>query len=291
MKTIIAIISILCSSLALAATMSEMEFTQYFTTRAAEEITDTEFRIVRPLQVASKDMNGRELTTFLGNAYAQYSSSPDNLQPVIDSQIRAIKTQGEAFVSKTAESILPVVKPSDYLASIKRQLVQAGLGDKEIPLVYERINDDLCIVYMLDSENSMRAVSRKDMEEMKVNEQEIRAIAIRNMDAYFDKKGLKIQRLENTGHAKIYHVSLDENYEASILLLRKYWNKRNFDVAGRIVVFVPARNMVLVTGSGDEEGVRIAGYLANSVYREFGYAISPRGYVYEAGSWEALPRD
>jgi hypothetical protein len=65
-------------------------------------------------------------------------------------------------------------------------------------------------------------------------------------------------------------VLLDENYEASILLIDEYWTRKNFDVAGDIVVFVPARNVVMVTGSEDEEGLRIASIVAQNGYDELG---------------------
>jgi len=286
MKKIAAIFCIFISSLSFASQMSERDFTQYFTNRASEVLKDVQFRVLRPLQLNSKDVNGYELTVFLDNAYAQYRSGPDNLRSIVDSHIQSIRSQREVLASKTGKSIFAVVKPADYLATVKRQLSQAGLADKEVPLVFDRINDDLYVFYVFDSDNGMRMITKKDLVESKMDEKTIRAVAVQNLTAYFDKKGVNIRRLEKAGSAKVYVVSLDENYEASILLLSKYWNKKTFDVSGEIVAFVPARNMVLVTGSSDVEGMRIAKYLANNAFKEFGYAISPNGYSYEPGSWK-----
>ncbi|HPT48741.1 MAG TPA: DUF1444 family protein [Accumulibacter sp.] len=286
MKKVAAIFCIFVSSLSFASQMLESDFTQYFTNRASEVLKDVQFRVLRPLQVNSKDVNGYELTIFLDNAYAQYRSVPDNLRSIVDSHIQSIRSQRDLLGAKTAKSIFGVVKPADYLITVRRQLTQAGLGDKELPLVFERVNDELYVFYVFDSDNGIRMITKKDLAEIKVAETTIRSIATQNLSTYFDKKGVTIRPLDKIGNAKVYLVSLDENYEASILLLSKYWNKQTFDVRGQLVAFVPARNMVLVTGAGDSEGMRIAGYLASSAFKEAGYAISPKGFVNEAGSWK-----
>jgi uncharacterized protein YtpQ (UPF0354 family) len=286
MKKIAVVALFLYSTLSLAAHMTETEFTRYFVDRAAVALKDVQFQIVRPLQVKSKAVGGYELTALLSNAYAQYTSSPESLIFIIDSQVQSIKSQRELLRSKTAKSIFAVAKPADYLEVVKRQLTQAGLGDKEIPLVFERMNDELYVFYVFDSDNGMRLITKKDLTEIKVDEAAIRSIATQNLSAYFDRNGLKVRRLEKIGNAKVYVATLDENYEASILLLTKYWNQRTFDVQGQMVAFVPARNMVLVTGTRDAEGMRVAEYLASSAFKEVGYAISPKGFVNEAGSWK-----
>ncbi|MFC5476370.1 DUF1444 family protein [Paraherbaspirillum soli] len=287
MKRLFSVLFSLVTSLAFAASMTEDEFTQQFTRQAKAALKEVQFNIVRPLQINSKDVNGYELTVFLDNAYAQYMSSPAKLQFIIESQINSIKSQRQVLASKAVNSIFAVVKPADYLATVKKQLSQAGLGDKEIPLVFDKINDDLYVFYVFDTESGMRMITKKDLAENRIDEKTIRLVATQNLAAYFEKKGVNIRRLDQAGSAKVYMVSLDENYEASVILLNKYWNKKTFDVSGSLVAFVPARNVVVVTGSGESEGLRIAAYLANTGYKELGYAISPKGFLYEAGSWKS----
>ncbi len=72
----------------------------------------------------------------------------------------------------------------------------AGLGDKEIPLVFERICDELYVFYVFDSDNGMRMITKKDLAEIKVDEATIRSIATQNLGTYFDKKGLRIRRIQ-----------------------------------------------------------------------------------------------
>ena len=285
MKKLIAFVLSLAASVAIAGVMSEKEFTAAFVKQATAEIKDAQIRIVEPLRFTVKYKDGAVATAFLGNAYAQYTSSPETLPDIFGSQIASLKAQAQTLGPQPNSSIFAVIKPADYIATMNQQLKQAKAGDAH-PIVTEPINEDLFAVYVFDTEESMRLVMKSDLAERKLEEKELRAIAVKNLSGYFDAKKVSIVRVEDVGDAKIFLVALDENYEASILLLDQYWNRKSFDVTGELVVFVPARNVVIVTGSEDKEGLRIARYLAEKGYRELGYSVSPHGYRYDAGSWK-----
>jgi len=287
LKKIIVFCLIVVATKVWAAPLNQTDFTRHFLDQAKLTLKDVEFTFVRPLQVNSKNVNGFELTVFLDNSYTQYLSSPDNLKNVIGSHLVSIRTSHELLASGTGKSIFPVIKPADYLATVKKQLQQAGIGNNEVPLVYRKFNDDLYVFYVFDSTNGVRMVTKKDMVEIKVDESAIHQIALKNLAEYFEQKALQVKRLDKIPNAKIYTVTIDQFYEASSLLLSKYWTSQVFDVRGEIVVFVPARNTVVVTGSNDKEGMRIATYLAETGFRELGYAISPKAYRYDNGSWKA----
>ena len=289
MKKCIAFLLCFVASVALAAVMSEWEFTAAFVKQARAELKGAEIKVVEPLHFTVKYQDGAESTAFLGNAYAQYRSSPENLPDIFASQIRSLKAQAQKFAPQPNTSIFAVIKPADYIATMNRQLKKANATDAH-PIVTERLNEDLFVVYVFDTAESMRLVMTSDLAEKKLEVKELRSIAVKNLSEYFDAHKVSIVRVEDVGDAKIFLVALDENYEASILLLDQYWNRKNFDVAGELVAFVPARNVVIVTGSEDKEGLRIARYLAEKGYKELGYSVSPHGYQYDAGSWKRFER-
>lgn len=185
---------------------------------------------------------------------------------------------------KSKDSIFAVIKPADYVATVAAQSAKAG-ANREISFIVENLNEDLRVLYVLDTESSMQMLTKEGVKQTGVAESALRSVAVKNLEKYFSDKHVQMERLKRTGTGTIYLVSLDQNYEASILLLDDYWNKKNFDVAGDIVAFVPARNVVIVTGSEDKEGLRIASEVAQNGYAEFGYAISPHGYRRGAGGW------
>jgi len=50
-------------------------------------------------------------------------------------------------------------------------------------------------------------------------------------------------------------LTMGGNYESSLILL-DIWKKDNFPVDGDIVIGVPARDLIFVTGSNDKENIQ-----------------------------------
>lgn len=284
MKRLVAFLFSCIAVAALAAGISERAFTDAFVQQARAAISDMEIIVEGPLQLTTKAKDGTVGTLFLTNAYAQYTANPDALQNIFGNQIAALKGTIVAFDDYSSSSIFAVIKPADYVSTVAAQRAKADVS-QEISLVVETLNEDLRVLYVLDTEASMQMLTKDGVKKAGLEEAALRPVAVKNLRKYFSEKPVKIERLEQTGKAAIYQVLLDENYEASILLIDDYWNKKTFDVAGDIVVFVPARNVVIVTGSEDKEGLRLASYVAKSGYDELGYAISPHGYRRAAGGW------
>ena len=289
LKKIFAVIIFITFSNTYGATLDQNEFTNHFLKQAKATLKDTEFSYVRPLQIYSKNVNGFELNVFLDNSYAQYVSSPNNLQQITNSHLESIKSSQELLANGNGKSIFAVIKSNSYLTAVQKQLQQAGLGDKDIPFVYRKLNDDLLVFYVFDATNGVRMITKKDLSGIGVDEKSIDQIALSNLSKHFENKKPQIKRLGNFENAKIYTVAIDQFYESSSLLIKQYWTSKNFDVQGDIVTFVPSRDLVIVTGSQDKEGLRIAAYLAQKAFNELGYAISPNGYLFENGAWRAIP--
>lgn len=75
-------------------------------------------------------------------------------------------------------------------------------------------------------------------------------------------------------------------HEASLILLSSLWTKENFDVDGDIVAIIPNRDILIVTGSNNKQGISKLKEMANDFYQTGNYSISPflfkwNGYKFE----------
>ena len=262
--------------------MNEQAFTNYFCSQLKEKLNE-KAQVIEPLQIKIEDSDGWEYTSFLGNAYSQYISQPASLVQVINNQLRTIKARKNTEIEKG--KIFAVIKPVFYLEEVRKQLVQIGATDNGMQIVYKEINLDLLAFYVVDTETGMRSLMENDLSELDIAEENLHAIALSNLEKYFAYMGVTSNRIENIGNAKVYHVTIDDNYEASTILLNNYWIKDNFDIDGDFVVFIPARNVLLVTGSEDIEGLQIGNQIAKEGFSELAYHISPRGYILQNTSW------
>lgn len=265
----------------LAACATPVIDEQAFSARYAELVSasfDVEVAVVAPLEVQVMRSGGETSTSYLDNAYSEYLADPAMLDAVL---ARFVNAAGEMLTKDTAgaiENLFPVIKGRGYLDEV-REIMRNAEGvatDTPFPLYYEPLNEDLVVLYAFDSEASIRFASSEDIESLGVSDKALQVRAVDNLLASLPDIGRE-------GDAGLSLVVADGNYEASLLLYDELWSRDVFRVVGDIVVFVPARDVLLVTGSEDAAGLARARALIES--NEFAYAISPHAYLRTADGW------
>ncbi|HIC47597.1 MAG TPA: DUF1444 family protein [Methylophaga aminisulfidivorans] len=287
-KLIIFSILICLNTLAQSSTLSKSEFTKEFLKEISSEIKESKFVVISDLKIHTNDIAGYELNIFLDNAYDAYNSGQRSLTEVFNDQIKSIKNQQSAYSDNNIKSIFPVLKPKTYLEIAKKQLRDSGYDKETLPFYVETLNDDMYVLYVFDTPESMRFVSPEDVEKLNIDTSLIRSIASKNLDNYYHKIGAQLQLLDTKGNGTVYMFAADENYEASALVSSLFFEQASNALKGDFVVFTPARNLVLLVAPQDTLGLQIASKLAFQGYSELGYSISPYGYKKVNGNWKRL---
>lgn len=287
-RKIFAILALSCAAQLSAAPLSDSEFTEHFLQQAQAALSVFEFAATGPLQLTSKEANGQALDIFLEASYAAYLNAPDELERIVDERLARLVAAHALQARTAATPILAVIKPANYLTAARKDRRRADAGNPDLAPVHRKLNDDLLVFYVFAGPKGPQLLTRKDLTELGADDEALHQLAVSNLSRHFEQKRARIIRLEKATNASIYTLTLDRFHEASSLLVPHYWSNRHFAVSGDIVAFVPARSTVVVTGSADPEGMRIARYLAEESYKEFGHAISPRGYRFDRGQWVAL---
>jgi uncharacterized protein YtpQ (UPF0354 family) len=265
--------------------MTKKEFTKNFMKALQVEMPEMQFTTISDLHLSAKTSDKDELEIFLNNHYTRYLSAQATFKSICNDEINSIKNKEMLFVDKSLESILPILKPKDYIDTVKAQLKQTNYKEKEFPFYYEKLNDDIFIVYVFDLPDSMQFVSSKDIKKYHI-EKDIRTIASKNLEKYYKASKAKVEKIDTGKDGDLYVFSADQTYEASLLLANVFLNQQDIPLKGDLVVFLPARNTVLFAGSKDEAGLHIASAIAKQGFSELAYAISPYGYVYVDGKWK-----
>lgn len=202
--------------------------------------------LVTNLQFVERDLlsfqkpGGGEMHTYLQNLWIAYSRNPESRAEVIEQYLRGL---GSAIAPKqetTREQIIPLIKDSEYLAA---------LDDKAV-VISEHLAGDLFIVYAVDWPDHTASLSQSEFEKLGLSMGELRQLAVGNL------KGL-LPGIECHGDGRSYLMATaGGNYEASTLLLDSFWDQVREDVDGDLVATVPARDVLLFTGSGSAEGLK-----------------------------------
>ena len=255
------------------ATLTPKSFTSEFADRLRQTCPDWKIIIEDDLQLRIENSDGEELHAFLENAFDTYKLDPSQkefvLQNYVTSTVDNFST-GNEIASKS--QIVPIVKDRGWLTETKQTVLESGV--EEAPEhVMEELNEELVILYAQDTPTNILYLTPEGLEEVGIEQSELRSIAIDNLKSI-------ISQVELIGDNGLYIVTAGGDYDASLLLFDSIWSSDQLAVKGEIVVAIPARDLLLVTGSEDSEGIQKVKDIVNESYSESPYRLTTKLFVY-----------
>jgi uncharacterized protein YtpQ (UPF0354 family) len=166
--------------------------------------------------------------------------------------------------------IVPVIKTQRWLDGVRQELTTP----EKQPLT-EPYNSELIVAYAEDLPSSIRYLNGHDDvgDRAKLHE-----LALSNLHRMLSKIEMR------PGADGIYFIEAGGDYEASLLLADYIWTSGQFDVDGDIVVAVPAKNALFVTGSRNRAGLKKLRAIAAEVAAA-PYGLTPALFVYRGGKF------
>jgi uncharacterized protein YtpQ (UPF0354 family) len=182
---------------------------------------------------------------------------------VFTASIAGAETRAE-FESR----IIPVVKSRAWLEQRRKDIKAAG-ADQE--MLAESFSGDLIVVYAQDQEKAIRYMTPREYSGSKT---QLRALAVENLL----HRVPKFERI--IFNAELSTVSAGDDYTSGLLLADNIWSSSDFrDVPGDVVVAIPARDGILVTGSRSKT-LKNFRALAAEFYAKGPYSVSEQLFVY-----------
>ena len=144
---------------------------------------------------------------------------------------------------------------------------------------YEKLNDVLYILYAIDTPSSIKFIPKEGIANLDVKEEELRDLSMSNlMNA--------IESLQIKGNpSTISMIVADGTYEASFLIYDALWTKENFPVKGDIVVYVPSRDVVIVTGSEDTDSIETVKGIVHNPENQWPHSVTKTGFIRKDEKW------
>jgi uncharacterized protein YtpQ (UPF0354 family) len=269
----------LCCGCSQSGIVTPREFTREFAEALRRAGPGLKVAIVKDLELTVTSADGRESTSFLDNAYDVYRQDSKAKADVIQRFVTAgLETIGAIRDGVDRSRIVPLIKDRPWLEETRRALLSRGA--KEVPEhVYEDFSPDLIILYAEDSPKNIRYVGPKDLELAKIERSELRALACENLKRLLPK-------IERHGTNGLYMVAAGGDYEASLLLLDSIWSSGQMDVEGDIVVAIPTRDLLLVTGSQNPQGIEKVKQMVKEASTSGSYRLTQKLFAYRNGKFE-----
>jgi uncharacterized protein YtpQ (UPF0354 family) len=170
--------------------------------------------------------------------YKEYEARP----AAIDSAIQhCVDATGLLAVNIDLANVVPVIKSAKYLD-----------GHQPFPLVNERYNDQLMILYAENGKEGFSYLTTGVFEGMQMSKDSLRDVAVKN---FYTAALPKIKKV-NSPSGKGYLFTTESQYLASMILFPQLWMKEYVDVKGDILVAIPYPDLLYVTGTEDAEGMK-----------------------------------
>jgi uncharacterized protein YtpQ (UPF0354 family) len=227
------------------------------------------------LQFVVRYGNGASATSDLGKAYTTYEREPAHLDDIVQAQVSALMEAGgdaNGLSKLDRTRIVPVIKDRLWFEATARR------GREQTPpleLVAEPLNADLVVVYAENHLGALRILSSRDDVGDRTR---LREAALTNLSRILPKIEIR------PGADGVLLITAGGEFDASLLLADNLWSGGQVKVDGDIVVAVPAKDVLIATGSHNAPGLgRLRAAAAKFAAGPNGLTSAP--FVYRDGKF------
>jgi uncharacterized protein YtpQ (UPF0354 family) len=258
--------------------LSPQAFTQEFALALTKAMPSSTVAVRGEFELSVKDMKGAERTLFLSNAYKDYVRDPARFDEIVGTLVAAMRQSDKASAKLDPAHIVPVIKDRPWLIDLNRTLKAQGHAQEHLA---DDFNNELVIVHAEDDPTRMRYLTSD--EDVGVSRSELRRRAVDNLRRILPK-------IEMQGDDHVLMITAGGDYEASLLLIDEIWSGGQVKVNGDIVVAIPARDVLLVTGSHDRSGLKRVREAAAKLLAQGPYGLTDALFVYRSGRFTKFGR-
>ena len=264
--SVVAICAAICAEM-----LTPPAFTQEFARALARTRPSAKVSVAGDLKLTIKETDGLVRNIQLNNAYNEYKLDPQRFDDLVAtfSAIFSQSASKEAGLDRTR--IIPVIKDRQWLDELHNTLKAKGVAQQHLA---DRFNDELVIVYAQDDPNRMRYLTTQ--EDFGLSREELRSLAVANL-----KRVLPKIEMGRVGDVAL--MSAGGNYVASLLLIDDIWSSGQIQVNGDIVVAIPTRDTLLVTGSRSRSGLKLVRELTAKFKAQGPYELTDTLFRYRDG--------
>jgi len=214
---------------------------------------------------------------FLRNAYDEYCAAPASARHAVVLQYAKDaneRTVSAATLDSVRARLLPIVREGLYFENVATTVaLEHDAGSWSLP--HRAIGGVMHEGVAIDSEGSIQPVTTRDLDKWSARFEDLRPVAIANLRLRSGEAFLSPQ-------AGVYVSPWRDNYDASRILLVDV--VRRLDVHGAPVAMVPSRDVLIITGDQDLEGLAKAADLAEETLAK-PRAMNALALRLEADSW------
>lgn len=254
--------------------LSAAQFTEIVADAARATLPGAQVEILDSLKLNVSAETG-DCVCHLDNAWQECRSNETTRVEVVTRHLHTMESAFQSAAHKHVvdiNKIVPMLKSILWIDECKRQ----GLS-----IYHEQLAADVYVVYAEDGADQFAFVNEETFQSFGLSPVQLRRKSLANLAA-------RLPEPERHGEGPLYMLVAGGTYEASLLLVDDVWENQDPAVDGRMVVAVPARDLVLFTGENATEAVQQMETIVDDIHSDGNYLISRTTFVREGNQWLPL---
>jgi uncharacterized protein YtpQ (UPF0354 family) len=237
---------VLAAGVAHADTLAPRAFTEHVARAAMAAMPSATVAVNGDLQFTVRYPSGASATADLAKAYQSYQQEPQHLDDLVQAQVAALMAaggDGNGLPQLDRARIIPLIEDRQWFEQAQRR------GREQTPpqqLLGEPLNNELAVVYAENRRGALRILSTRDDVGDRTR---LRDVALGNLSRLLPKIEIR------PGADGVLLISAGGEFDASLLLADNLWSGGQIRVDGDIVVAVPAKDVLIATGSHNPPGL------------------------------------
>jgi uncharacterized protein YtpQ (UPF0354 family) len=216
-----------------------------------------ELQYEEPDTLSLKTAEGTEHKLYLENLWILSREDLTEGREVIERYVFVVSGFGKE-VEATRDAVVPLVKDQTYIDFLRK--------GTSVPI--EHLAADLWIVYAVDRDTNITALSEKEMIALELSREDLRDLTTENLRNI-------LPPVECHGEGPWFLLVAGGDYVASLLLLDSIWEFATNQVKGDVVAVAPTRDVVLFTGADSVEGLAAIRQRATELVSTSDHVVSP----------------
>lgn len=268
------------NAIASAERLTAAEFTQQLRDGIAAALPETAVESDGKLKLVINKSVGEPRRLNLENSYLRYLHEQLTLDAAISEIAVAYGEMSRTNYAIETTRLVPVVKTNEWLVSSGTAARAMAEG---VPLgeIFSPLGGDLIVVYAEDLDNTTRYLTPSEVKSLGQSKSDVHSRAIENLRRL-------LPATEVFAGEGFFRLSAGGDYDASLLLLDELWTLGALPLPDKVLVMVPARDVLLAASSFDQQGVANMRALAEQIASEAPYRLSHVLLVRRNGRFEVF---
>jgi uncharacterized protein YtpQ (UPF0354 family) len=261
--------------------VDEDAFTSLAAERVSKELPEYNIKPTGRLTLEGRRNDGEATGQLsLDRVYAFCTRNSQNCSAALDQYAKGMADSIKERNRPIEKSMIRLaIRPTAYVEQIRKQ-VAASSG----AVYFKPITSGLIAIAVLDFTRSVRFVNDKDLAKLSLTEGELLTLGERNL-----RSSVKpFAEVAPTPSANSFGRIAGEDYATSRILFHDDWRDLNAKLNGKLVVMLPAPDVLLYGDGSNAVGVEALRTFAADVARKSSRPLSPALLQWTESGWQEV---